>query len=364
MPVTLATSQSDICRGCYVPLDATSKESMDRPEKELVIGLLNNMSSIEATERQFTALLDSASDGFSICLKCYFMPEVARGESAAIYRGRQYESIESLCSTKLDGLIVTGREPLTSNLRDEPYWASFEQVLEWAREETYSTIWSCLAAHAAVLSMDGIQRVRSERKHSGVFDCTRISEHPVTANVPERFRLPHSRWNGLAEAELTRCGYKVISRTDEAGVDFFIRQERSLFLFFQGHPEYQSETLLLEYRRDIGRFLRGESANYPVIPFGYFNQETSHKLSEIQQQATEQQPEETLAQLAAVFSATSITNGWHATASTIYRNWLEYIALQKRILLRSKEVKQVMPVDTMLDTFVPAPLEPCNVTVR
>lgn len=335
MPVTLNKTQTDLSRQSHARRGEPSTERTSGPERELVIGLLNNMSAIEATERQFNALLDSASEGFSIRLKRYFLPEVALGETAAMYRDMEYESVESLCDSELDGLIVTGREPLTSNLRDEPYWNSFVRALEWARENTYSTIWSCLAAHAAVLHMDSIQRVRSEQKHSGVFDCARVSDHPIAEKVPARFRLPHSRWNGLAEADLTHCGYEVISRIENAGVDCFIKQDRSLFLFFQGHPEYQSETLLLEYRRDVVRFLRGESARYPSIPRGYFNEQALRELAEIQRRATEQPQEETLTRLTALFSATGKENSWHATASTIYRNWLEYIASEKQLRVES-----------------------------
>jgi homoserine O-succinyltransferase len=334
MPVMLTNAQlnheSDAPRGA---------RPAGRPERELVVGLLNNMSvaALEATERQFTAMLNSASDGFSIHFKRYFFPEVLPSESAALYRRLGYESVEALWDSELDGLIVTGREPLTSSLRDELYWNSFVRVIEWARSRPCSTIWSCLAAHAAVLHMDGIQRVRSEQKHSGVFDCARVSDHPITAGVPERFRLPHSRWNGLTEADLTRCGYEVITRTDQAGVDSFIKQERSLFLFFQGHPEYQSETLLLEYRRDVGRFLRGESANYPGIPRGYFGEEALRELAEIQREAAERPEQETLARLAALFSTTSRENGWHAPASTIYRNWLKRMAAEKQLRVKSSQ---------------------------
>ena len=45
----------------------------------------------------------------------------------------------------------------------------------------------------------------------------------------------------------------------------------SLFLFLQGHPEYEAGTLLREYRRDIARFLRGEREHYPAVPQGYFD---------------------------------------------------------------------------------------------
>ena len=47
-----------------------------------------------------------------------------------------------------------------------------------------------------------------------------------------------------------------LTRSDEAGVGLFAKTQGSLFFFVQGHPEYEAETLLREYRRDIGRYLR------------------------------------------------------------------------------------------------------------
>ena len=55
----------------------------------------------------------------------------------------------------------------------------------------------------------------------------------------------------------------MLTRTADAGVDTFIKQQKSLFVFFQGHPEYESDTLLREYRRDVGRYIKGETATYP-----------------------------------------------------------------------------------------------------
>jgi len=49
-----------------------------------------------------------------------------------------------------------------------------------------------------------------------------------------------------------------------------VKQKKCLFVFFQGHPEYDQRALLREFRRDIGRFLRRERETYPEIPHGYF----------------------------------------------------------------------------------------------
>jgi len=300
---------------------------------DLVIGLMNNMpdAALQATERQFSSLLSAASAGLNVRLVRCRITSIPRSEAAESHLRENYVDVESLLGSEIDGLIVTGREPLTADLRDEPYWDTFVEVLEWAREKTASTIWSCLAAHAAVLHMDDIQRVRSEQKHWGVFDCGRASGHDLLSEVPERFRIPHSRWNGLPQEELMRAGYELLALADDAGVDCFLREEAggSLFLFFQGHPEYEPDTLLLEYRRDVLRYLRGEAANWPSTPRGILQPRDEAALVEIRGEARTLPEEETMTRLSGLFSAAAPRNGWHSTAKTIYRNWLVHLREQK-----------------------------------
>src|SRR5437588_9480889 len=117
----------------------------------LDIGLINNMpdAALNATVRQFRTLLGAAADDLLVRLTLYTLPEVPRTEF-----GREqvssYCPFDSLWDSRLDGLIVTGTEPRAANLKDEPYWQSLKRVLEWAECHTYSTVLSCLAAHAGV----------------------------------------------------------------------------------------------------------------------------------------------------------------------------------------------------------------------
>lgn len=324
------------------PAIAPSPEFQKRSARSISIGLINNMSdgALRATERQFLSLLDSASDGMSVRLALYSLPGVPRNEVAARHIRKFYASVEDLRNTHLDGLIVTGREPLTPHLADEPYWESFTKVLDWARDNTYSTVWSCLAAHAAVLHMRGIRRIRSNNKHCGIFDCARLSDHPLMADAPSQFKLAHSRWNGLPEDELTACGYSVLTRSAEVGVDTFIKQEKSLFVFFQGHPEYESDTLLLEYRRDVGRYLRKETDSYPSMPRNYFDRTTAIRLTELQKEAISGRREELLAEVSNVLGRATIENTWRSTAGSMYRNWLVSICAQKQLSLNDSEVAE------------------------
>lgn len=329
-------------------------DRLERSSKTITIGLINNMldGALEATERQFLSLLESASDGISIRLCLYSLPGVPRNESGMRHILGSYASTDTLGELKLDGLIVTGREPLTANLADEPYWDRFTKVVDWARENTYSTIWSCLAAHAATQYMDDIRRVKSRHKRCGILDCARVSDHPLIAGTASRFKLPHSRWNGVPEEELTARGYDVLTRAGDAGVDTFVRQNKSLFVFFQGHPEYERNTLLLEYRRDVARYIRGEAGSYPLMPRGYFDSDTEMALIALQHKARSVRHQEIQAEVSWILETAAIEDTWRPTATAIYRNWLRYICAQKE--LRSQSGNIATAGDVELDHEIPA----------
>jgi homoserine O-succinyltransferase len=164
----------------------------------------------------------------------------------------------------LDALIVTGTEPRAASIEQEPYWHSLANLIDWAEHNTISTIWSCLAAHAAVFHLDGVRRQPLAVKRFGLFDCNRIGDATILAGLSPIIHLPHSRWNELGEGDLVAHGYDILTRSSTAGADIFIKKWQSLFVFFQSHPEYDVDTLLREYRRDIGRFLGGERNEFPT----------------------------------------------------------------------------------------------------
>jgi homoserine O-succinyltransferase len=295
------------------------------------IGLINNMpdGALEATERQFLKLLDSVAGAADVCLSLYALAEVPRTDVGQRRISRFYSGLENLWDSQLDGLIVTGTEPRTSNLQDEPYWASLTKVIDWAEHNTRSTVWSCLAAHAAILHTDGIGRRRLDDKLFGVFDCARASDHLLTSGADSNLRMPHSRWNDIPESQLKDSGYHVLARSDDAGVAAFSKQKKSLFVFFQGHPEYAANTLLLEYRREIGRYLKRERDTYPSMPRGYFDPETADALTEVQDRFLSIRGEASLADFPTALVETKVANTWRAVGACVYSNWLAYLSAQK-----------------------------------
>jgi homoserine O-succinyltransferase/O-acetyltransferase len=306
----------------------------------LDIGLINNMpdSALIPTERQLFDLLDAASGTLVVRLHFYQMEPMPRSDWGRGYLRQYYRGTDDLLTRSMDGIIVTGAEPKAARLTEEPYWANFVQVVNWAKENTVSSVYSCLAVHAAILHMDGLERQALPSKCIGVFPQTKVEEHPLTGGLPQIFKTPHARWNAVPEeTALADCGYSVLSRSTEAGVDCFVkRQNRSLFVHFQGHPEYEALSLLGEYRRDMGRFLRGESEICPTIPTGYFDAEAEDILALFQYGAITKRSPEFFAAFPTNRLAKDVRNVWQSSAKRIYRNWLLYLEGQRAE--RSKSV--------------------------
>jgi homoserine O-succinyltransferase len=341
MPVHTNSSGSHDARGNSIafPGRQASLSGPERAGEWIAIGLINNMpdAAFRATERQFVSLLGAAAgDHTQILLHLYLLPEIPRMALSAS-DACKYSSIETLGDTRLDGLIVTGREPVMQDLRQECYWGSLTRVLEWAKENTCSAVWSCLAAHAAVFHLDGICRRRNGKKISGVMECERVSEHRLNANTASRFHVPHSRYNGVAEDDLAAGGYRVLARAADAGVDTFVKEGKSLFVFLQGHPEYESGTLLREYRRDVERYLRRESETYPSMPRAYFDSSTEANLIALGEQALSARSEKLMAGFNRALLEKNIENTWRRPGISLYRNWLEYLGARKCAGKRASE---------------------------
>lgn len=299
------------------------------PRDCLTIGLVNNMpdGALASTERQVFDLLHAASDDRPIELRLYALPTVVRSEQAREYVRRSYLGVGPLCAETLDGLIVTGAEPRAPQLTEESYWSDLRQVIEWAKVGSSSAIWSCLAVHAAVKHLDGIERMRLEGKCFGVFEQTRVTaSHPLLDGAPTKLMTPHSRWNEISEEPLRAHGYEVLTRSLESGVDTFVKHhDRSLFVFLQGHPEYTALSLLGEYRRDVGRFLRGESDAYPAIPLNYFSKAIEQLLSDFRERSIQERRAELLSSFPVGQAAVAVENTWRTGAVQLYRNWLKYL---------------------------------------
>jgi homoserine O-succinyltransferase/O-acetyltransferase len=298
----------------------------------LSIALINNMPdpALEDTEIQFFELLDVASGDVPIRLKLYSLPGVPRADRGERHLKSFYYDFDDLWNNKFDGVIVTGTEPRFSDLRQESYWNLLTQVFDWAQQNTTSTILSCLAAHASVLHCDGIKRHPLPDKKFGVFKAATLGDNCLMNYAAGSVQFPHSRWNEVRNDELIAGGYSVLSKSDEAGVDVFVKKaKKSLFVHFQGHPEYSAHTLLKEYRRDIKRFLHRERDTYPIFPHGYFDAAAAGLLNTYRERAIANRCEATIDEFPESITKT-LQHTWQRSAMSVYKGWLGYM-LERRL---------------------------------
>lgn len=323
MPVVLDNRSARVTNG---------HQENNRPAAHecLRLALVNNMpdAAIEDTEAQFLELLDAASGELPVSVELFSLPGISRGEKVQEHLNAYYKSTRELLKQPFDGAIITGTEPKQADLRQESYWDALRAVFEWSEENTFSTVLSCLAAHAGVLFSNGISRRPIGFKRFGVFEHTVVQEHALTSGAPNPVRIPHSRWNELEEHALRFAGYTILTKSAEAGVDLFVKQKKqSLFVHFQGHPEYGARTLFKEYRRDVRRFLCKERETYPDLPRNYFDENSAKHLTAFREAALSNSNERLMEQFPD--GRGSLDAPWRPASLQIYRNWLNYIQNQR-----------------------------------
>lgn len=303
------------------------------PGAPLEIAFVNNMPDLaaRAAQAQFMRLVRSALDDAPFNVRCYLSPNVPRSESMRRQLGQTHEDLDALFTRGTDVLIVTGAEPLAAQLPDEPFWPDLARLVDWARDHTHASLWSCLAAHAAVQRLDGIARRRAPEKFSGVYAFQRDPDDWLMRDAGAQILTPHSRYNGLSRGELEDRGYHISSWSEAVGVDMFWRSEPSRFVFAQGHPEYDSDTLLREYRRDATRFLTGESAAFPRVPENYFAAQTEARLAAIEAPADAVGRANCRTMLNEILSAEKPEARWAPHAVRLYRCLLEPVLREKTL---------------------------------
>ena len=365
------TARSERQASCDHPATRVSptRVSATRVSQEpIVVGLVNNMpdAALRATERQYCALLSQASRGVVVRLKLFSPPDPSRSPATASHIARYYEDYSDLLANPPDGLIVTGTEPRAARLQHEPFWPALSQLADWVLGSGVPSIWSCLAAHAAVLRSDGIDRVALPAKLSGVYECRIDSAaHGFVRGAPDRWTVPHSRLNGLEERALAAAGYVILSRSDETGPDIFIREGRALSVFFQGHPEYGPSALPGEYRRDVARYLRGERALYPDVPRGCFNVQTASRLAELRAQAERRRTSARIAEVTALTAGASQHSAWSLTAVGLYTNWLMFLDERRSCArLERQDALTPWPAPLLKSTQDAVPCSPFNAPLQ
>lgn len=297
--------------------------------RELHVGLLNMMpdAALRVTERQFMRLVGSCNQIVQFWVHPFSVPGLGRSDETQAYVDRYYTTFDRLREDGLDALIITGANVASPTLEAEPFWASLQEVFDWATEHVPSVLCSCLATHALLKHYHGTGRVRLATKRWGVYDH-RVADrsHPLLRDVNTRFDVPHSRHNEISAEQFRGAGLTVLAESDHGDVHLAVSADQFRIVYLQGHPEYDLESLLKEYVREVRRWLAGDLPDPPPHPEHYFSPEAAAVADRYVDEAGAARAR---GKPAAPFPEAEILglldNTWGDSGRAFFNNWLGWV---------------------------------------
>ena len=290
--------------------------------RELHIGLLNMMpdAALEATERQFFRLIGHSNEIAQFYVHPFSLSSIERGKKASEHLRKHYKTFDEIKAIGLDALIITGANVSNPDLQLAPFYGQLKEVVAWSYENVTSTLCSCLATHAVLGFRYGQTRQPVGDKCWGVFPHYLVDRHhPLLSGVNTRFDIPHSRFNEISEAQFEKADVKILAKSDE-GVHLAVSPDLFRLVFFQGHPEYDTVSLLKEYKREVMLYLSGERDDYPPMPDNYLTAQNQAILNEYQAKLTS--GEVTIKDFPELLIAETLDNTWHDSTTAIINNWI------------------------------------------
>ena len=287
LPATAALESENI----FVMTEYRALHQDIRPLRVLI---LNLMPTKIATETQIMRKLSNTPLQIEVELLRTRSHE-AKHVSAA-HLETFYRTFDDVRGEHFDGLIITGAPVEQLDFQDVDYWDELVEIMDWSTTNVHSTLHICWGAQAGLYHHYGINKHTLPAKLSGVYEHRLVKpSSPLVRGLDDRFFAVHSRYTGVDEdAVRANPELEVIATSDVAGL-YIVKTTDSRRFFVFGHPEYDRDTLKLEYERDVAAGIN------PDIPVNYF-------------------PNDDPAQ--------TPLNMWRAQAQLLYTNWLNYYVYQ------------------------------------
>ncbi|MEM8852026.1 MAG: homoserine O-succinyltransferase, partial [Pseudomonadota bacterium] len=226
--------------------------------RPLRIGLLNLMPMKIATETQFARLIGATP--LQIDLTLIRMTEHQSKNTPAAHMAAFYHSFQQVKDQKFDGLLITGSPIEHLPYEDVTYWDELREVMDWTQTNVHSTFGICWGGMAMAWHFHGVPKHDLPQKS---FGCFRVQNEapasPYLRGFSDDCVIPVSRWTELRRDEVEAAGMQVLLGSDETG-PCLIEDVAHRTLTIMNHFEYDTETLRLEYERDVAN---GTPINIP-----------------------------------------------------------------------------------------------------
>lgn len=272
----------------------TEFRALHQDIRPLRVLILNLMPTKIATETQLMRKLSNTPLQIQVDLlrtKSHEATHVSAGHLETFYR-----TFEDIANEHYDGLIITGAPVELMEFEEVDYWEELCRIMDWSSTHVHSTLHICWGAQAGLYYHYGIQKYRLPKKASGVFEHRLLKpKSPLVRGFDDRFYAVHSRNTDVKIEDVEAVDdLEIVAVSDEVGL-YIVKSVDSRRFFVFGHPEYDTDTLKLEYERDVKRGIN------PEIPTNYFPDD-----------------DPTRAPL----------NVWRSQAQLFYTNWLNYYVYQ------------------------------------
>ena len=272
----------------------TEFRALHQDIRPLRVLILNLMPTKIATETQLMRKLSNTPLQIQVDLlrtKSHEATHVSAGHLETFYR--TFEDIEN---EHYDGLIITGAPVELMEFEEVDYWEELCRIMDWSSTHVHSTLHICWGAQAGLYYHYGIQKYRLPKKASGVFEHRLLKpKSPLVRGFDDRFYAVHSRNTDVKIEDVEAVDdLEIVAVSDEVGL-YIVKSVDSRRFFVFGHPEYDADTLKLEYERDVKRGIN------PEIPTNYFPDDDPSRAP---------------------------LNVWRSQAQLFYTNWLNYYVYQ------------------------------------
>lgn len=272
----------------------TEFRALHQDIRPLRVLILNLMPTKIATETQLMRKLSNTPLQIQVDLlrtKSHEATHVSAGHLETFYR--TFEDIEN---EHYDGLIITGAPVELMEFEEVDYWEELCRIMDWSSTHVHSTLHICWGAQAGLYYHYGIQKYRLPKKASGVFEHRLLKpKSPLVRGFDDRFYAVHSRNTDVKIEDVEAVDdLEIVAVSDEVGL-YIVKSVDSRRFFVFGHPEYDTDTLKLEYERDVKRGIN------PEIPTNYFSDDDPSRAP---------------------------LNIWRSQAQLFYTNWLNYYVYQ------------------------------------
>ncbi len=262
--------------------------------RALKILILNLMPLKEVTETQLLRLLGNSPLQVDIVL---LHPDSHQSKNTSEeHLSSFYQSFSEIKDQKFDGMIITGAPVEQLEFEEVDYWEELTEIMDWKLENVTSTLHICWGAQAGLYYYYGVAKYPSPEKIFGVFEhrCNK-SNVKLLRGFDSSFLAPHSRHTKIKREDIEEVQeLQILAESKEAGI-YIVASIDGRQIFVTGHAEYDSNTLELEYYRDVKKGLDIK------VPKNYFKNNNPKN---------------------------EIMVGWKAHAHLLFSNWLNYYVYQ------------------------------------